>query len=511
MINHVTFLKSFLLTCLLLSFLAPLLHAKVFPHIFRLDDNNNSTIYVQNLSDSGTNDVRVSYIGQDGMNAGGEMTMVPPSGSARFMNPPMGFTGVAEVTCSLDCAITGTWNFGLQGQGNFAVGISPMDPSISSASWAAPIPALGENSGFGIAVQNVGSSPTSCSVFYYTPDGEELSFRDGFPPNQGIPVGGQFAFLSSNMPANVPPADLGPDGFEGSVILTCFEPVIPVVINQDQINGFPTPISMEMRQVPPLASGDYSFTLAHDGEIREYELHVPPGYDGSAVPLVVDFHGWGVNSTLQSNFSGFRQQSDQEGFLVAWPQGLGDLPSWNAGGCCGFASQNDIDDVGFAKALVADVAERTAIDQNRVYATGQSNGGAITQRLGCEAADVFAGIAPVAFPLPTGLVADCQPDRPIPVVHFHGIDDLNVPYQGNLLLPGAVESHDAWASINECTDNEPVRILTQGNSYCDAYMSCADGVINVLCTVDAGHATYPNPDINVPDVAWDLLSPYALP
>jgi hypothetical protein len=58
---------------------------------------------------------------------------------------------------------------------------------------------------------------------------------------------------------------------------------------------------------------------------------------------------------------------------------------------------------------------------------------------------------------------------------------------------------------------EPERILTKGNSYCDAYVSCADSTINVLCTVNAGHGTYPNPDIDVPAYAWDLLSPYSLP
>jgi hypothetical protein len=135
----------------------------------------------------------------------------------------------------------------------------------------------------------------------------------------------------------------------------------------------------------------------------------------------------------------------------------------------------------------------------------------MTQALGCEAADLFAGIAPVAYPLTDALLADCQAARPIPVVHFHGINDTNVPYEGGAFFLGAEESHDAWAGINECTDLVPERILTEGNSYCDAYASCADSVINVLCTVDGGHATYPNPDIDVPAVAWDLLSPYSLP
>ncbi len=196
------------------------------------------------------NNVTVTYVGQDGIEAGVEADTLEALGSARFMGLPAGFQGVAKVSCSEDCAVTGTWNFSLVGQGDFAVGISPMDPMKSSTRWAAPIPAVGENSGFGIAVHNVGTSPTTCSLFCYKQSGEELEFRHGFPPNQGIPVGGQATFLSANMPGNVPPEDVGPDGFEGGLLITCFEPVIPIVINQSQVNGFPTPIALELRDEP---------------------------------------------------------------------------------------------------------------------------------------------------------------------------------------------------------------------------------------------------------------------
>jgi polyhydroxybutyrate depolymerase len=257
-----------------------------------------------------------------------------------------------------------------------------------------------------------------------------------------------------------------------------------------------------------LSPGDYAFTIEHGGYTREYELHVPAGYVGDPVPLVVDFHALGDNGMAQRAGSGFLRKSDEEGFLAAWPKGL--ERSWNvSGACCGFAAANDIDDVGFARAVVADIAARSAIDSARVYATGQSNGGGLTQRLGCEAADLFAGIAPAAFPLPSGLATECQPARPIPVVHFHGLNDNTVAYDGSLLLPGAVESHESWAAINQCTGS-PVRILTSGNSFCDAYQECAGGAINVLCSVASGHWVYVNPDIDVADVAWDLLSPFAL-
>ena len=45
----------------------------------------------------------------------------------------------------------------------------------------------------------------------------------------------------------------------------------------------------------------------------------------------------------QANVSGFRAKSDQEGFVVAWPQGVSN--SWNGYGCCGTADSQNIDDV----------------------------------------------------------------------------------------------------------------------------------------------------------------------
>ena len=247
--------RSALVVLLLMGFVSLPLYAEeevLFPHVFDLGSGNNTDIYVQNLSDSDTNNVRVRFIGQDGMDWNIQDKTLQPLASSRFEipQPNAGFQGVAKVLCSHDCAVTGTWNFSLEGQGDFSVGISPVDPMKSSTRWASPIPLIGENSGFGIAVYNAGPSPTTCSVYYYTPGGEDLMISDGFPTNQGIPAGGQTAFLSPNMPANVPSDEIGPDGFEGSLLLTCFGPVIPIVINQDQVNGFPTPINMEMRDVP---------------------------------------------------------------------------------------------------------------------------------------------------------------------------------------------------------------------------------------------------------------------
>jgi hypothetical protein len=224
----------------------------VFTQVFNLDNENTSAIYVQNLSDTTATEARIFYINQDGTQAGAEMRSLPPLGSARFNGFPSSFVqGVARLSClDTDCSATATWNFTIGGQDPVTVGVAPMDPSISSTRWAAPIPLIGSDSSFGIAVFNAGTSATSCSTFYYTADGTQIpEAGDGFPTGGGIPVGGQTAFLSANFPAKVPPELIGPDGFEGSMLLRCFEPVIPMILSQSKINGFPTPINMMVRVV----------------------------------------------------------------------------------------------------------------------------------------------------------------------------------------------------------------------------------------------------------------------
>ena len=130
-----------------------------------------------------------------------------------------------------------------------------------------------------------------------------------------------------------------------------------------------------------LAPGESHREMELDGVTRHYRVWVPAGYDGSVpVPLVLDFHGFTSNDVQQALISGFRQVADVEGFIVIHPLGVGS--SWNAGDlCCGQALQQGIDDVGFARAIVDATAAEANIDRRRVYATGLSNGGAMSHRI----------------------------------------------------------------------------------------------------------------------------------
>lgn len=281
-----------------------------------------------------------------------------------------------------------------------------------------------------------------------------------------------------------------------------------------------------------LAPGDHlNQSFVFDGATRLYDVHVPLSYDGSTpVPLVLDFHGYSSNKFQQAAISGMKARADAAGFIVVHPQGLfgqpddpeavnlPDGPSWNAGICCGKAVTTQVDDVGFVRTLVEALAAEGNIDRTRVYATGLSNGGAMSQALACNAADLFAAAAPLAFPIPFDPPTACQPSRPIPVMNFMGLTDALVPYDGNGFTISAAASFAQWRANDGCGSDSVEETVVTGTSRCETDTSCAAGVEVALCSINstfpppfAGHVLYVNPDLVLADVAWDFLSRFSLP
>jgi polyhydroxybutyrate depolymerase len=183
-----------------------------------------------------------------------------------------------------------------------------------------------------------------------------------------------------------------------------------------------------------LPAGDHERRLAHGGRERSYRLHVPPGSAGVGRPLLLAFHGGGGSGPSFQRYAGFDPLADRDGWLVAYPNGtnriFGDrLLTWNAGACCAFAADARVNDVGFALAVIEDVAEVAALDRTRVYATGHSNGAMMAYRLAAEAAERIAAIAPVAGAM---MLDTFAPARPVPVLHIHSVDDPRALYAGGV-------------------------------------------------------------------------------
>ncbi len=256
--------------------------------------------------------------------------------------------------------------------------------------------------------------------------------------------------------------------------------------------------------------GDHEIMLEVDGRSRSYVLHVPDSVDASGpVPLILDFHGNGSNANAQRGSSGWQEKSDQEGFIVAYPNGLGN--SWNVGVCCGEALMSNSDDVAFAKAIVEQVSAEACIDPKRVFATGHSNGAGLVHRIACEGAEVFAAVAPAA----SDIVTDpCEPSRPISEISFRGMADDLVDYNGGntgstgWYSPGAKQTLEIWKEINGCTGQvEPVL------EYCETYTMCDAGTEATLCSLpDTGHDPYNNAvGFDVVDAAWAMFERQPMP
>ncbi|MCC6554322.1 MAG: prolyl oligopeptidase family serine peptidase [Polyangiaceae bacterium] len=239
--------------------------------------------------------------------------------------------------------------------------------------------------------------------------------------------------------------------------------------------------------------------MTSGGVLRTSLLHVPSGYDPSqGAMLVLNFHGFGSDAPQEALLTGMSATSNDRGFLVAYPYGL--FSSWNAGQCCGDAWVDAVDDVQLARDLVAKIAEDYCIDPRRVYATGMSNGGFLSHRLGCEASDVFAAIAPVAGVLGID-PATCTPGRPVPVMHFHGTEDALVPYTGGVPLVqwttggtldflSVDETMAAWRAIDGCSGTSEV-YYQNGDSTCVRWLGCDGGSEVIRCVAEGAGHTWP--------------------
>jgi polyhydroxybutyrate depolymerase len=284
----------------------------------------------------------------------------------------------------------------------------------------------------------------------------------------------------------------------------------------------------------PAVSGRGTLTVS-SGE-RSYVLHVPSGGSGPR-PLVLAMHGYTLNATEHERTTGLSELADREGFVVVYPEGIGVPTSWNAGICCSYDDKSR-DDLAFLAELIDHLGESTCLDQGRVYATGFSNGGMLTYRMACEMSDRIAAVASVAgsMVLPED---QCQPVRPVPLMHTHGTADPIVPFDGGsgpawltpagetpATFPSAADEVALFAALNGCS-SDTESVFSERDTECIRHSNCTDNAAVMLCTVDGGGHAWPggadpglllslimgqqSQTLPTSQVMWDFLKEHHLP
>lgn len=173
---------------------------------------------------------------------------------------------------------------------------------------------------------------------------------------------------------------------------------------------------------PTPASGKQTYHLEVDGNQREFVVYRPASLEADAkVPVVFAFHGSGGSGQKFYDQTNWKEQADVNGFMVVYPTGLkyhvfddekvvhGVLKTDVAAYQTKFNSyemeaaldpnypeQVLADDLAFTDAMVSFLRDSYAVDADKFYATGFSNGAQFTARLAVERSEVFAAFAPTS-------------------------------------------------------------------------------------------------------------------
>lgn len=215
-------------------------------------------------------------------------------------------------------------------------------------------------------------------------------------------------------------------------------------------------------------------TIDVDGLARRYLIDAPAGSADAALPLVLVFHGFRHSAAGLRAGLDFAQRAASGALVAVHADGREDVRLLDRIGRGWDVAPGDTRDTAFVRAILDTLERERCIDRRRIFATGFSNGGFLSNLLGCQLGDRLAAIAPVAGARPLDA---CTPPQPMPVLFFHGSADRVVPPR---LTAGAAAW---WRRANGCGDGDDAR------DGCRATQGCAADV--VVCEGTQAH-TWPS-------------------
>lgn len=225
----------------------------------------------------------------------------------------------------------------------------------------------------------------------------------------------------------------------------------------------------------------------------------PPMTD--SVPIIVILSGRGATTPLEISRDGLVSLVRAGQAELIYPAGVGE--SWNAGGCCGRAASENVDDVAFMRALV----NRIDPGHDRpVYLVGYSNGGRLAYRIACTDPALFDATAVVkAMPEP-----GCVVPGPVTILQIDSTNDYAVPYQpgdAGQEQPAATAEVGRVRAADGCA--APGTDLARGSLLLQTWSHCRGAATVAFATYHGGRHSWPAGNAATPSAAsviWGFFS-----
>ena len=210
-----------------------------------------------------------------------------------------------------------------------------------------------------------------------------------------------------------------------------------------------------------------TINITFDGVARNFIVYLPSGYNNSGkMPLIFAIHGGSGTPEGMINIANFKTIADRDKVVLVYPEGV--QKNWNDGRPTA-PNQLGINDVGFFNQMCDYMINNYSVDAKKIYATGISNGGFMSTRLGCELSNRIAAIAVNAATIEATTIApNCKPNRPVPALYIHGTTDPLVPFLGGQITAGGtaggtILSHfqviEKWVALNGCNSTPTITDL----------------------------------------------------
>jgi poly(3-hydroxybutyrate) depolymerase len=231
---------------------------------------------------------------------------------------------------------------------------------------------------------------------------------------------------------------------------------------------------------------DYTYTIDVNGTERSYVLRYPDSYDSShPYPVVFLFHGTG-GSGQEYDYTRVEQAAAAGGALFVLPVGL----DYEWAQDTGWETFNDNErDLEFFDAMWDRIRSEYCVDELRVFASGHSIGGYMSNYLACQRGDVVRAIAPIAGGGMNDWYLsnhDCVGQVAVKVIH--GTADSVVTFDNGTRV------RDYFIGANHCdTAASPT-----SHPPCEQHADCDPGFAVEMCAFDG---------IAHSDFDWPALGP----